>query len=106
MPARLKKGDTVFMLAGKDRGKQGKILRVVDGGALVVVEGLNIAKRHRKPTQTFAGGIIERPMPIPGSRIMVVCGHCQKPSRVRAGTAAGGSRLRVCVRCGETMDKE
>ena len=105
MPARLKKGDTVFVLSGKDEGKQGKVLRMVDDGKSVVVEGIQIAKRHQRPTQTFPGGIVEKPMPFSSSKVMVVCSHCKKPTRVRSG-AFGEARLRVCVACGEAMDKE
>lgn len=106
MPARLKKGDTVVVLSGKDAGKQGKVLRTVDGGTFFVVEGLNIAKRHKRPTQTFQGGIVETPKPIPGSRVMLVCPRCHKPSRTRVQAGAEGARLRQCVKCSEPVDKE
>ena len=102
MASRLKKGDTVVVLAGKDKGKKGKILNVFDGG--VIVEKVNVAKKHQKPTKAFQGGIIEKPMPVDPSKLMLVCPKCTKASRVRFAVIEDRS-VRKCASCGEIMDK-
>ena len=98
---KVKKGDNVIMLSGKDRGKKGKVLKVNYKQLKLIVEGVNIIKKHQRRTQTFQGGIIERPALVPVSKVMVVCSRCGKPSRM--GLNKG---LRVCKKCGEVIDKE
>jgi len=105
MLKRIKKGDTVLCLVGKDAGKKGKVLRVVSDEGAAVVEKLNIVKKHKRPTREFQGGIVEMPAPIKASKLMLVCPKCNKPSRVRT-SSEGGARRRVCVKCGELIDKE
>ena len=97
----VKKGDNVFVLSGKDKGKKGKVVRIITKTQKVVVEGLNIIKRHQKPTQKFQGGIVERPAPMPVSKVMVICPRCNKPSRL--GRSDG---QRVCKKCKEGIDKK
>ena len=92
------KGDTVFIKSGKDKGKKGKILKVNLKSARLLVEGVNIRKKHQRATQKFQGGIIEKPAPIMVCKAMLVCPRCSEPSRL--------SRARVCRSCGETVDKE
>lgn len=96
----IKKGDTVVVLSGKDRGKKGKILRVITKTGKIIVEGVQVLKKHQKPTQKFQGGIIERPAPIPVGKVQVICPRCSKPARI--GRVDGA---RVCKKCGEGIDK-
>ena len=128
----IRKGDTVVILAGKDAGKRGTVERDIRrkaapsaarsvfrpgssaGGLSVVVEGLNIAKRHTKPRQTAGtsdrvpkmqqGGIIEIAQPVPVSRVMLVCTNCGKPTRIAHATLDTGLRVRVCRHCGEQLE--
>ena len=128
----IRKGDTVVVLAGKDAGKRGTVERIIRrqpapssarsvyrrgssaGGVSVVVEGLNIAKRHTKPRQTAGtsdrvpkmqqGGIIEIAQPLPISRVMLVCSNCGKPTRIAHATLETGRRVRVCRHCGQQME--
>ena len=128
----IRKGDTVVILAGKDAGKRGTVDRVIRrtaspssarsvfrrgssaGGVSVVVEGLNIAKRHTKPRQSAGttdrvpkmqqGGIIDIAQPLPISRVMLVCSNCGKPTRIGHATLETGRRVRVCRHCGEQME--
>ena len=128
----IRKGDTVVVLAGKDAGKRGKVETVIRrqaapssarsvfrrgssaGGVSVVVEGLNIAKRHTKPRQSAGttdrvpkmqqGGILDIAQPIPVSKVMLVCTNCGKPTRIAHATLDTGRRVRVCHHCGEQME--
>lgn len=103
--ARIKKGDTVVILAGKERGKQGKVLHVMPAQSKVVVEKLNLIKRHTKPGRSNKGGIIEKEGALALSKVMVVCPHCAKPARLGIALLEGARRLRRCKRCGEIVDK-
>ena len=128
----IRKGDTVVVLAGKDAGKRGTVERVIRrmaapsatrsvfrrgsaaGGVKVVVEGLNIAKRHTKPRQSAGasdrvpkmqqGGILEIAQPLPVSRVMLVCTSCGKPTRIAHATLETGRRVRVCRHCGQQLE--
>ncbi len=128
----IRKGDTVVVLAGRDAGKRGKVERVVRrqpaprgrsifrrgstaGGVSVVVEGINIAKRHTKPRQGSTsgiggvpriepGGILEVALPMPVAKVMVVCGSCDKPTRIAHATLENGRRVRVCRHCGQQLE--
>jgi large subunit ribosomal protein L24 len=102
MANRLKKGDTVMVLSGKDKGKKGKVLSVFDDG--VVVEKINVAKKHQKATKAFQGGIIEKPMAVNPSRLMLVCQKCGNPTRVKFEKLEGKT-IRKCVKCKEIVDK-
>ncbi len=94
------------VLAGKERGKRGKVLRVMPESGRVLVEHVNMIKKHQRPTQRLRqGGIIEREGFIHLSNVMVVCGKCDRPSRTGHRTLADGRRVRVCKRCGESIDK-
>ena len=101
---RLKKGDTVIVLCGKDKGKKGKILNVFPEKDKVTVERVNVVKRHQKPTKTFHGGIIEKPLPLSGSAVMLVCPRCNVPTKV-GSTMVEERRARVCKECSEIIDK-
>lgn len=101
----VKKNDTVLVLSGKDKGKRGKILRAIPRVNKVVVEGVAVAKRHTRPTQKIRqGGIIEKPMPIFSSKVMLVCPHCLKSTKAKK-VVEEGKNVRRCKKCGETVDK-
>jgi len=100
----VKTGDTVVVLSGKDRGKQGKVLSASPKNGTVVVQGVNIASRHTKPRrQGETGGIIKKEIPIRACKVMRVCPKCQKPTRVRHKILEDGKKVTVCVKCGETI---
>ena len=130
----IRKGDTVVVLSGKDAGKRGVVERVIRkdpsptplrsvfrrgstrGGIDVVVEGVNMAKRHTKPRQRSSGGpgqlpqvdrggIIDVAAPMPIGRVMLVCSHCDRPTRVAHATLDNGRRVRVCRHCGEQLEQ-
>jgi large subunit ribosomal protein L24 len=102
----VRRGDTVAVIAGKERGKRGKVMRVLRDKGRVVVEKVNMVKRHQRPTQKLRqGGIIEREGALALSNVLLVCGRCDKPARSGISILADGRRLRVCKRCGEPMDK-
>ena len=104
--AHVKKGDTVQVLGGKERGKRGKVLIVLPTKQRVIVEKVNMIKRHQRPTQKLRqGGIIEREGSLNLSNVMVVCGKCDRPTRTGVQTLAEGKKARVCRRCGEIIDR-
>jgi large subunit ribosomal protein L24 len=107
--ARIKKNDTVLVIAGKEKGKRGKVLRIVEGGDRVVVEKTNTIKRHQKPTQKHPqGGIIEKEAPIHTSNVMLVSPTTGEPFRVKYKyiEAEDGSRrkVRYDVKTGEIIE--
>lgn len=102
----IKKDDKVKVIAGKDKGKIGKVLNVNRKSSRVLVEKINIVKRHSKPTaQNKQGGIVEKEMPIQWSNVMVMCNKCVTPARVKMQRLEDGAKIRVCVKCGEALDK-
>jgi large subunit ribosomal protein L24 len=134
----IRKGDQVLVLSGKEAGKKGTVEHVVRNrqsfkkvvskygsnwrrvsplaDVAVVVEGLNIAKRHTKPRpkqgrterqpRIQQGSILDVPQPILASKVMVICPHCGEPTRVKHGTAGDGRSVRLCGNCGETLVRE
>ena len=97
----IRKDDTVIVLSGKDKGKQGKILTVLPKESKVIVENVNIVSRHTKPRkQGEEGGIIKREAPIYACKVMRVCPKCDKPTRPAHKTLADGKKVRVCKKCG------
>jgi len=128
----IRKGDTVVVLAGKDVGKRGVVDQVIRreaspsgsrsvfrrnspaGGIKVVIEGINIAKRHTKPRQSqgtnertpklLQGGILEIAQPLPISKVMLVCPNCGKPTRIAHATLDTGRRVRLCRHCGQQLE--
>ena len=100
----VKKGDTVIVLSGKDKGKQGKVLSAAPKDGTVVVEGVNFATKHKKPRrQGETGGIIKQETPIRACKVMRVCPKCQKPTRVKHSISSSGEKVQVCKHCGETI---
>ncbi len=106
----IKKGDTVLIIAGKDRGKQGTVSRALPRVSKVIVEGLNLAKKHIRPQgQTRQGGIIEKAMPIQVSNTMLICTECGKPTRVGHDRRPLGAdqkvrTVRVCKKCHKVIE--
>ena len=97
---KLKKGDRVHVLSGKDRGKEGTVMRVLPKDDKVIVEGVNVAKKHQRSTRaTMQGGIIDKDMPVSASAVALVCGTCGK---TRAGYRFDdqGRKIRYCKKCG------
>jgi large subunit ribosomal protein L24 len=106
VPTRLKKGDTVMVIAGKERGKTGKLLRVIAERNRATVERLNMVKRHRKGRgMQAASGILEKESPLHLSNLMIMCDRCNKPTRIGAKRLDDGAAVRVCRRCGEQLDR-
>jgi large subunit ribosomal protein L24 len=104
--AHVRKGDTVMVVAGKERGKKGKVLRVIPEKGRVVVERLNLIKKHQKPTQKIRqGGIIEREGSIHLSNVMLVDPGSDKPTRVGMKALSDGKKVRVARRSGEMLDR-
>lgn len=99
------KNDMVVVIAGKDKGKRGKVLRIVPEKGGVVVERINMVKRHTRPGPTTAqGGIVEKEAPLHISNVMLICSRCDRPVRTGHSFLADGRKVRVCKQCGEAMD--
>jgi large subunit ribosomal protein L24 len=100
---KLKKGDEVEVLAGKDLGKRGAVMRVLPGTSKVIVDRVNIAKKHQKPTKaTMQGGIIDKEMPIHVSNVGIVCKSCGKATRI-GYRFDNGKKIRICRKCEGTI---
>ncbi|HXL73672.1 MAG TPA: 50S ribosomal protein L24 [bacterium] len=99
--------DTVVVLAGKDRGKKGRVLKIINKTEKVLVEKINMVKRHTRPSQELPqGGIVEKEAAIHASNLQVVCLKCGKPTRISHKTLSSGKKTRACKKCGEILDKE
>ena len=99
----IRKDDTVIVLSGKDKGKKGKVLRADPKDGKVIVAGVNVASRHRKPrSQQEEGGIIKMETPIYACKVQVVCPKCGKTTRV-AHAAKDGKSVRICKKCGAEL---
>jgi len=115
---KIKKGDTVIVNTGKDKGKQGKIEKVFSKQGKILVVGVNVAKKHLKPSRKSPhGGIIDKLLPIDSSNATIICPRCSKPTKVgfklmqnsKGGSAAGQeksepSKIRICRKCKESLD--
>ncbi len=102
----VKKNDVVKIIAGKEQGKTGKVLRVYPAKGRVVVESLNVIKRHTRPNQLNPeGGIIEKEAPLSLSNVMLVCGSCNQATRTGVRLLEDGSKTRFCKKCNESVDK-
>lgn len=101
---KVRKGDLVQVLAGKDVGKRGEVTRVLPERQRVIVDGVNVAKRHQRATRaTMQGGIIDKDMPVHVSNVAVVCRSCDRPSRVGYRFEPDGTKVRICRRCGKDL---
>jgi len=103
----IKKEDQVMVLAGRDKGKTGRVLRVFPARARAVVENINVVRRHTRqnPQRNIQGGIVEREAPIHLSNLKVLCPECSEAVRVGVQYLADGKKVRVCKSCGGTIDK-
>lgn len=101
----IRKNDSVIVIGGKERGKTGKVLRVVPDKDTVIIERLNMVKRHTKPRgPQQPGGIVEKEAAIHASNIMILCDKCNAPVRVGHKILADGKKIRICRRCNEALD--
>ena len=101
---KIKKNDIVVITKGKDKGKQGKVIDLIEDGKRAIVEGLNLSKKHKRQSrQDQKGGIITIEMPVSIANLMVFCKHCSKPSRMGTLISADGTKSRVCKACKEVL---
>ena len=101
---RIRKGDRVIVRSGKHRGQRGEVVRTLPGEDKVVLDGINVAKRHTKPRRaTMQGGIIDKFMPMPASAVSVFCGSHGGPARVGITIDETGRKVRVCRKCGAEL---
>lgn len=101
---KIRKGDTVKILSGKERGKRGKVLRVFPTAGRLLVEGLNLKKRHRRARrQDRKGEITLIPAPLPAAKVQLICPACGRPARVGCGWDAAGRKIRRCKKCGKDI---
>jgi len=102
---KIKKNDQVMVISGREKGKTGRVIRVIPEKAKVVVEKLNMVKRHTRPTQKSKGGIIEKESPVSISNVMLICERCKVPVRVGKKILEDGGKARYCKKCGELLEK-
>lgn len=101
----IRKNDSVMVIAGKERGKTGKVLRVLLEKDAVIVERTNMVKRHTKPRgPQQPGGIVEKEASIQASNLMIMCDKCDAPVRIGRKVLADGKKIRICRRCNEALD--
>jgi large subunit ribosomal protein L24 len=101
----IRKNDSVMVISGREKGKTGKVLRVLPEKDSVVIERVNLVKRHSRPRgPQQPGGIVEKEASIPASNIMMMCDKCNAPVRVGHKTLGDGEKIRICRRCGEALD--
>jgi len=96
---RIKKGDNVLIVAGKDKGKKAKVLRSFPSLGLILIEGVNVKKVHKRPKkQGEKGQVVETPVPFPVSKAQIICSKCDKPTRI-GYKAEGENKVRICRKC-------
>lgn len=107
MKLHIRKNDQVEVLTGKDRGKRGRVLRLIPDRQRAIVERVNMIKRHTRPNpqRNIKGGLVEREASLDVSNLMVICPECDKCTRVRRKTLADGRKVRTCVACEGVIDK-
>jgi large subunit ribosomal protein L24 len=105
--AAIKKNDNVVVIAGRDRGKRGRVLRVIPDKRRVIVEGVNFIKRHTRPNpqKNIKGGIVEREAALSAANVQLVCPECSAPTRVGRKQLEDGRRVRFCRKCKGVVDK-
>ena len=100
----VRKGDTVMIISGKDKGQKGKVLEVSSAEGKIIVEGRNMVTKHVKPRKMGQqGGIVKAEGPLYASKVMLVCPKCGKPTRIGHTVSGDGEKARVCRRCGDTL---
>lgn len=102
---RIKKGDTVMVIAGREKSKTGTLREVCRKDDTVIIEGLNVVKRHIRRRGSESGTIIEKEAPVHVSNVMLFCSACKKPVRSRIKVLDDSKKIRVCAKCGESFDK-
>ena len=101
---RIHKGDTVRVMTGKNKGRTAEVVRAIPEKNRVIVEGVNVAKRHAKPTRaTQQGGVIDKFMPVHVSTVALVCKSCDQPTRVGYRFEDDGDKVRFCKKCGSVL---
>lgn len=101
----VKKGDTVQIISGDDKGKKGKVLQAIPASNRVLVEGINVQTKHTKPRRAGeTGGIVKQEAPVSASKVMVVCKKCNSVTRVAHTTLSDGTKVRTCKKCNESLD--
>ena len=103
----IRRNDNVVVITGKDRGKRGRVLKVVPGSNRLVVEGVNFIKRHTKPNpqRQVKGGVVEREAALHASNVQLVCPECGKPTRLGSKVLGDGRKVRICRKCEGVVDK-
>src|SRR5215211_868605 len=103
----IRRNDNVVVITGKDRGKRGRVLRVVPATNRLIVEGVNIIKRHTKPNpqRQVKGGVIEREAALHASNVQLLCPECGKPTRLGRKILSDGRKVRICRKCEGVVDK-
>jgi large subunit ribosomal protein L24 len=103
----IRKNDSVVVTTGKDRGKRGRVLKVLPEKNRLVVEGVNFIKRHTKPNpqRNIKGGLVEREAPLHASNVQLVCPECSKPTRLGRKILGDGRKVRICRKCEGVVDK-
>ncbi len=105
MGLRIKKDDTIIVVSGDDKGKRGRVLQVMSEKDRLVIENINMIKKHMKPNNTYKqGGIIEKEAPMRRSNVMLVCSKCDKPTRIGHKVLENGDKVRICNKCGEVTE--
>ncbi len=104
---RLRKNDTVEVIAGRDAGKRGRVLKVLPAKNRVLVQGVSFTKKHTRPNpqRNIKGGILEREAPLNASNVMIICSECNKRTRIGAKRLADGRKARICRHCQGVLDK-
>ena len=101
----IRKNDTVIVDAGDEKGKKGRVIAISGGGSRIVIENVNMIKKHMKPNKQYSqGGIIEKEAPVHRSNIMLVCPKCDKPTKVGNKILENGKKIRECRKCGEVIE--
>lgn len=102
----IKKEDTVLVITGKERGKKGRVLSVMPSTSKLIIEKVNVIKRHMKPSRKYAqGGIIEKEAPLHISNVVLLCPKCSKPTRIAVFDMESGKKVRMCRKCKEVIDQ-
>lgn len=102
---KLKKGDEVIVTEGRDKGKKGEIIQIIPASHKVLVESVNVVKRHLRQNTEGGGGIMEKEAPIHISNVKFVCGKCDSPSSIFSKFLENGEKVRACKECGEILGK-
>lgn len=102
----IKKEDTVLVITGKEKGKKGRVLSVTPSTSKLIIEKVNVIKRHMKPSRKYSqGGIIEKEAPLHISNVILLCPKCSKPTRISSLGIESGGKVRMCKKCKEVIDR-